>query len=52
MYGDLLAVLRAGGTSRQRLIPKEFLAQLNDAIPTTATERAIPKPSEICAAAA
>lgn len=47
MYGDLLAVLRSDGTSGQRLIPKEFLAQLNDAIPTTATERAIPKPSEI-----
>ncbi|WP_288442213.1 DUF6037 family protein [uncultured Pseudomonas sp.] len=47
MYGDLLVVLRSDGTSGQRLIPKEFLAQLNDAIPTTATERAIPKPSEI-----
>ena len=41
MYGDLLEVLKEDGSSGHRLIPKEFLAQLNDAIPISATENAI-----------
>lgn len=47
MYGDLLEVLKEDGSSGHRLIPKEFLAQLNDAIPTQATEKAHPKPADI-----
>ncbi|PIB53752.1 DUF6037 family protein [Pseudomonas sp. 2822-17] len=47
MYGDLVAVLRSDGTSGERLKPKDFLEQLNQAIPTQATVRANPKPSEI-----
>lgn len=47
MYGDLVAVLRSDGTSGRPLKPKDFLAQLNQAIPTQASVRANPKPSEI-----
>lgn len=47
MYGDLVAVLRSDGTSGEHLKPKDFLAQLNQSIPTQATIRANPKPSEI-----
>ncbi|QHF50520.1 DUF6037 family protein [Pseudomonas sp. S49] len=47
MYGDLLAVLRSDGTSGELLKPKDFLEQLNQAIPTQATVPANPKPSEI-----
>ena len=47
MYGDLVAALRSDGTTGERLKPKDFLAQLNQAIPTQATIRANPKPSEI-----
>lgn len=47
MYGDLVEVLKKDGSSGKRLKPKEFLAELNDAIPTQATVKANPKPSEI-----
>lgn len=47
MYGDLVEVLKEDGSSGKRLKPKEFLAELNDAIPTQATVKANPKPSEI-----
>ncbi len=40
MYGDLVAVLRSDGTSGRPLKPKDFLAQLNQAIPTQASVRA------------
>lgn len=47
MYGDLIAVLRSDGASAEGLKPKDFLAQLNQAIPTEASVRANPNPSEI-----
>lgn len=47
MYGDLVAVLRSDGTSGERLKPRDFLEQLNQAIPTQATVGANPAPSEI-----
>lgn len=47
MYGKLAAVLKSDGASGQRLVPKDFLAQLNQAIPVQATVRAIPVSSEI-----
>lgn len=47
MYGDLVAVLRSDGASGQRLVPKDFLAQLNQVIPVQATDKGIPEPSEI-----
>lgn len=46
-YGDLLEVLKEDGSSGHRPIPKEFLAQLNDAIPIQATEKAHSKPADI-----
>lgn len=47
MYGPLAAILRSDGESGQRLVPKEFFFELNQVIPTHATEKAIPGPSEI-----
>lgn len=47
MYGDLVEILKEDGTSGKRLIPKEFLAELNDAIPTEAAKERHPTPSEI-----
>ncbi|MCO3725523.1 hypothetical protein FA134_26720 [Pseudomonas aeruginosa] len=47
MYSDLVAVLRSDGTSGERLKPKNFLRQLNQAIPTQAAVGANPTPSEI-----
>lgn len=47
MYGDLLSVLRTDGTSGKRLIPKEFLEQLNREIPHVATSKGNPKPPDI-----
>lgn len=42
IYSNLVSVLRIDGRSGEKLIPKNFLAQLDLAIPTTATERNIP----------
>lgn len=49
MYGDLLEVLKEDGSSGHRPIPKEFLAQLNDAIPIQAMEKAIRSLRASCA---
>jgi hypothetical protein len=47
MYGGLVAVLRSDGASGEHLKPKDFLEQLNRAIPPQATVPANPKTSEI-----
>lgn len=47
LYGPLVEVLRTDGSSGQRLIPKDFLIQLDDAIPHDATQRRVPEPHEI-----
>jgi hypothetical protein len=46
-YGDLAALLNAGANSGKKLIPNEFLDQLNNVIPTKATSENNPSPSEV-----
>lgn len=46
-YSELATVLHSDGASGERLMPKVFLAQLNQAIPTEASVKANPSPSEI-----
>lgn len=46
-YSELAAVLNTGAGTGQTLKPKDFLTQLNEAIPTTATPSKIPSPNEI-----
>lgn len=46
-YNDLARLLNTGALSGNKLIPKEFLADLNTKIPVKATTSSIPKPHEI-----
>lgn len=47
MYADLVEALRVDGRVGGKIIPKEFLAQLNSAIPRVARVECRPAPSEI-----
>ena len=47
MYGDLVGLLNTGANSGHKLIPKDFLNDLNNAIPTTASLKQNPTPKEI-----
>lgn len=48
MYGRLAETLRTkGGASGNKLMPQEFLAQLDANTPTTAADTAIPGPREV-----
>lgn len=44
LYGPLVDVLTKDGASRQRLIPRDFLAQLDGAIPRQANPGRVPQP--------
>lgn len=44
LYGPLVEVLRTDGSSGKRLIPKDFLVQLDAAIPNAATQLWVPEP--------
>ena len=46
-YSDLVEVLRSGANTGQKLIPKDFLEQLNNQIPIKATSSNTPSTSEI-----
>ena len=46
-YNELASVLRTGKNSGNKLMPKEFLDNLNKTIPTKATMKNNPKPSQI-----
>lgn len=47
MYGPLLDALKVDGANGQPLVPKQFLDQLNKAIPTEAHLKNRPSPTEI-----
>lgn len=46
-YGDLVSLLNTGSNTGNKLIPKEFLANLNREIPIKAKSRMNPKPSDV-----
>ncbi len=47
MYSDLLSLLKIDGRSGKKLIPKNFLAQVNALIPHTAKPNRVPTPEQI-----
>ncbi|MDD1795112.1 DUF6037 family protein [Enterovibrio sp. ZSDZ42] len=46
-YSELAALLNSGANTGQKLIPRNFLEQLNSAIPSKANEKNVPPPQEI-----
>lgn len=47
IYSDLLAVLRIDGRSGEKLVPKNFLAQIDRLIPKTAQQGRVPGPTDL-----
>ncbi|MCE8021078.1 hypothetical protein HOP51_13300 [Halomonas sp. MCCC 1A11036] len=47
LYGPLVEVLKIDGSSGKRLVPKDFLVQLDAAIPHAATQLWVPEPHVI-----